>query len=235
MRLVFFTGAGISQESGLQTFRDADGLWEGYAVNEVCSADAWEKAPERVLAFYNERRQAVRQALPNPAHRAIAALENSQHQVTVVTQNIDDLHERAGSQKVLHLHGEILKSRSVLDDVALYDCPDNLQLGDIGPVGGQLRPHVVFFGEAIYNYAAARSFCKHADILVVVGTSLAVHPAAYLVQGSNARTVYVVDPVQPSAARLGWEGRRIIPIKKTAGQGVPEVIAKSQSDHIGYF
>ena len=229
MRIVFFTGAGISQESGLQTFRDAGGIWEGYAVNEVCSADAWKKAPERVLAFYNARRRAVRQALPNSAHKAIAGLENSQHQVTVVTQNIDDLHERAGSQNVLHLHGEILKSRSVLDEMTLYECPNDIQLGDTRLADGQLRPHVVFFGEAIYNYDAARSFCKRADVLVIVGTSLAVYPAAYLVQGSNARTVYIVDPIQPGASRLGWEGRRIIPIKRTACEGVPEAIAKIQA------
>lgn len=171
MRIVFFTGAGISKESGLSTFRDADGLWEGSAVEKVCSARAWQESPDRVLAFYNERRHAVVNAAPNAAHRAIADLQSSSHHVTVVTQNIDDLHERAGSQNVLHLHGQIMKSRCGSDET-LHDCPGDINLGDTGPNGGQLRPHVVFFGEAIYNYAAARSVCKRAELLIVVGTSL---------------------------------------------------------------
>lgn len=224
MRIVFFTGAGISKESGLPTFRDADGLWEGHPVEEVCSARAWEENPERVLAFYNERRRAARSVLPNAAHHAIAALENSGHTVTVVTQNIDNLHEQAGSIKVLHLHGEIFKSRSVQDDTTLYDCPDDLHPGGTAPDGGQLRPHVVFFGEPIYNYANARSICKRAEVMVVVGTTLAVYPAAYLVEGSNAREVYIVNPDTPRTNRLAWEGRRIHTIRAAATVGVPEVI-----------
>jgi NAD-dependent deacetylase len=226
MRIVFFTGAGISQESGLQTFRDDDGLWEGQAVQEVCSARAWQETPEPVLAFYNERRRAVQKALPNAAHHAIAELETSRHQITIVTQNIDDLHERAGSQNVLHLHGQILKSRSILDDTTLYDCPGDIRIGDRATDGGQLRPHVVFFGEPIYNYAAARSVCKRAELLIVVGTSLVVYPAVYLVQGSNARTLCMIDPNPPSISRLGWEDRRILQIRKTAVAGIPEAISK---------
>ena len=227
MRIVFFTGAGISQESGLQTFRDEGGLWQGRPVDEVCSVAAWSNNKERVLQFYNERRRAVRDVLPNAAHYAIAALENMEHTVHVVTQNIDDLHERAGSQKVIHLHGEIMKCRSVLDDKTHLDCPDDVNLGDTAPDGAQLRPHVVFFGEAIYNYDAARSVCKKADVLVVVGTSLAVYPAAYLVQESNARTVYVVDPKQPPLSRLNpSEHRRVVLVRKSATEGLPEVIQK---------
>ncbi len=226
MRIVFFTGAGISQESGLPTFRDADGLWEGFKVEEVCSARAWDEDPGRVLAFYNERRRAVCQAEPNAAHDAIASLEGSHHQVIVVTQNIDDLHERAGSQNVLHLHGQVIKSRSVLDDSTLLDCPGDIHPGDSGPDGGQLRPHVVFFGETIYSYAAARSVCKRAEILIVVGTSLAVHPAVYLVQGTGPRTIYLVDPVQPDPARFGWENQHIVRIRKAAVEGVPEAIRR---------
>lgn len=228
MRIVFFTGAGVSQESGLSTFRDADGLWEGSTAEEVCSARAWQEAPARVLDFYNERRQAVVKAAPNEAHKAISAFQSSSHQVSIVTQNIDDLHERAGSQNVLHLHGQIMKSRCGSDDT-LHDCPGDINLGDTGPIGEQLRPHVVFFGEAIYNYAAARSVCKRADLLIVVGTSLVVYPAVYLIQGSNARKIYLIDPVPPNIARLGLEDRQIIKVKKSAVVGVPEAIRMIQS------
>ena len=228
MRIVFFTGAGISQESGLQTFRDLGGLWEGVPVEEVCSTQAWADNPARVLAFYNARRKGVRAALPNAAHAAIAALENTPHDVTVVTQNIDDLHERAGSKNVLHLHGEILWARSERDEYKLYGWEDDINLGDCAPDGTQLRPHVVFFGEGIYNYDEARSVCKKADVLVVVGTSLAVYPAAGLAQNSNARTVYVVDPNLSTSSLYGFSesGRPVVMVKKSATEGVPEVIQK---------
>jgi NAD-dependent deacetylase len=233
LRIVFFTGAGISQESGLPTFRDTNGLWEGSTAEEVCSARAWEEAPARVLEFYNERRRAVHQASPNAAHKAITALEASYHQVNIVTQNVDDLHERAGSGHVLHLHGEIMKSRSVLDGTTLYDCSGDINSGDTGPMGGQMRPHIVFFGETIYNYSEARSVCRRADILVVVGTSLAVYPAVYLVQGSSARTIYLVDPTQIDPARFGWEDRRNIRIRNSASVGVPEAIRRIQASATG--
>ena len=227
MRIVFFTGAGISQESGLPTFRDTGGLWEGYAVEEVCSVQAWANYPTRVLDFYNERRRGVRAALPNAAHKAIAALENTPHSVHIVTQNIDDLHERAGSKNVLHLHGEITKSRSAGDDTHLFPCPGDINQGDTAPDGMPLRPHVVFFGEGIYNYDAARSVCKKADVLVIVGTSLAVYPAAALAQNSNARTVYIVDKEMPPLSRRNPSGeRRVVLVQKSATEGVPDVIAK---------
>jgi NAD-dependent deacetylase len=226
MRIVFFTGAGISRESGLKTFRDEDGLWNGYAIEEVCATRAWEETPERVLTFYNERRREALRAEPNAAHRAIAALEDSPHTVTVITQNIDDLHERAGSRNVLHLHGEIRKSRSVLDDHVLYDCDGDILPGDCAADGGQLRPHVVLFGELLYNYAAAKSAAKRANILVVVGTSLVVYPAAYLVSLSNAPTVYVIDPHLPDLSRMGLDDRKIIRIAKPASEGVPEAVQK---------
>lgn len=229
MRIVFFTGAGISRESGLKTFRDEDGLWEGYDVQEVCSVRAWTEAPERVLAFYNERRRAVREAQPNAAHYAIATLENSEHQVMVITQNIDNLHERAGSRNVIHLHGEIMKCRSVLDENTLYDCEGDIQPGDLAPDGGQLRPHVVLFGETLYNYNIAKSASKTAHILVIVGTSLAVYPAAYLVSMSGARVVYAVDPKIPDLSRFGIYNRRVIRLEKPASEGVPEAIRRIET------
>ncbi len=226
MRIVFFTGAGISRESGLQTFRDEGGLWQGQPVDEVCSIAAWRMHPERVLDFYNERRRGVIKAAPNAAHDAIAALENTEHTVHIVTQNIDDLHERAGSKNVIHLHGEIMKARSVLDEKTFYDCLSDIELGDTSPNGEQLRPHVVFFGESIYNYDAARSVCKRADVMIVVGTSLAVYPAAYFVEGSNARQLFIIDPNVPNLSRLHEMPRRVQHIRKSATDGVPEVIAK---------
>lgn len=226
MRIVFFTGAGISRESGLKTFRDEDGLWNGYPVEEVCSVRVWEETPERVVDFYNQRRRDVRQAEPNAAHRAIAVLEDSPHTVTIITQNIDDLHERAGSRNVLHLHGEIMKSRSVRDPKILYDCPDDIEMGDCATDGGQLRPHVVLFGELLYNYAAAKSAAKRADILIVIGTSLVVYPAAYLVSLSNAPIVYLIDPHLPDLSRMELEDRKITRIQKPATKGVPEAIER---------
>lgn len=228
MKIVFFTGAGISRESGLKTFRDDDGLWEGVDVQEDCSARAWKESPGRVLAFYNERRRAVREAEPNQAHYAIASLENSEHQVTVITQNVDDLHERAGSRNVIHLHGEIMKCRSDADETTLYDCAGDISLGDLAPDGAQMRPHVVLFGETLYNYNNAKSASKTARILVVVGTSLAVYPAAYLVSMSGANVVYVVDPKIPALSRLGIYNRKVIAVKKTATQGVAEAIGRIQ-------
>jgi NAD-dependent deacetylase len=231
MRIVFFTGAGISRESGLKTFRDEDGLWNGYPVEEVCSTRAWEETPERVLDFYNQRRRDVRQAEPNAAHHAIAALEDSPHTVTVITQNINDLQERAGSRNVLHLHGEIMKSRSVLEPKTFYDCPGDIAMGDCAPDGGQLRPHVVLFGELLYNYASAKSAAKRANILVVVGTSLVVYPAAYLVSLSNAPTVYVIDHRLPDLARMGLDDRKITRIPKPATEGVPDAIQRILTLH----
>lgn len=178
--LVVLTGAGISAESGLKTFRDSDGLWMGYDVYEVASPQGWAKNPALVLDFYNQRRKEVAQALPNAAHKGIAALEED-FNVTIVTQNIDDLHERAGSKNVLHLHGEIFKMRSVKDEDTFYEIKSDILTGDKAPDGFQLRPHVVWFGEKVPMILQAKYVMSKADVLVLVGTSLQVYPASGLI------------------------------------------------------
>ena len=179
-RLVVLTGAGISAESGLKTFRDSDGLWEGFDINEVATATAWRKNPELVLDFYNERRKNVKNVQPNSAHIALAELEKY-FNVTIITQNIDDLHERGGSTNVLHLHGEIFKMRSVSDESITYRIDGDIQLGDLADNGSQLRPHIVWFEEPVPMIEMAAEIMKTADILLIVGTSLVVYPAAGLV------------------------------------------------------
>ena len=179
--LVVFTGAGVSAESGIQTFRDSDGLWESYDIMDVATPEAWRRQPEVVLEFYNARRSQVIKAQPNLAHKIIAQLEAS-FNVSVVTQNIDDLHERAGSSSILHLHGEVRKARSSVDYHLLYDIDgEEIKWGDKCAHGSQLRPHVVWFGEAVPEMEHAEEIVRAADILVVVGTSLNVYPAAGLV------------------------------------------------------
>jgi NAD-dependent deacetylase len=177
--IVVLSGAGISAESGLKTFRDSDGLWMGYDVYEVASPQGWQKNPQLVLDFYNARRKDVAAALPNAAHKGLAELEKD-FDVTLITQNIDDLHERAGSTNVLHLHGEIFKMRSVADENKLFDIRDDIMLGDISEDGYQLRPHIVWFGEAVPMIEKATAVLQDCDYFVVVGTSLQVYPAASL-------------------------------------------------------
>ncbi len=180
--IVVFTGAGISAESGLRTFRDADGIWEQYAIEEVATPEAWTKNPRKVLEFYNQRRQQVRQARPNAAHYALAELADY-YRVSIITQNIDDLHERAGSSNVLHLHGEIMKSRSTKDPRLLYALGDrDIDLGDKCELGSQLRPHVVWFHEDVPEFEKAITITRQADLFVVIGTSLTVYPAASLLE-----------------------------------------------------
>ena len=191
--LVVFTGAGMSAESGLKTFRDSDGLWENYAVEDVATPEAWHRNPALVLKFYNDRREQVRSAKPNDAHLALSELEKK-FRVSIITQNIDNLHERAGSSFVLHLHGEIIKARSSIND-KIYNIKTDIQLGDKCEQNSQLRPHIVWFGEAVPSYVEAQVIVSQADILLVVGTSLSVYPAAYLVQEVAEKTpVYLVDP-----------------------------------------
>jgi NAD-dependent deacetylase len=177
--LVVLSGAGISAESGLKTFRDSDGLWNGYDVYEVASPQGWNKDPQLVLDFYNARRRDVAAAMPNAAHIGLAQLEQD-FEVTVITQNIDDLHERAGSAKVIHLHGEIFKMRSVADEYSTYEILGDISLGDLATDGSQLRPHIVWFGEAVPMMEKAAAIVQDCDCLVVVGTSLQVYPAASL-------------------------------------------------------
>ena len=197
--LVVFTGAGVSAESGLRTFRDGDGLWEEYRIEDVATPEAWARDPELVLRFYNERRAQVLRATPNAAHRAIAALERK-FAVQVITQNIDDLHERAGSTRVLHLHGEIQKARSTLDPrlVRTINGP-SLRLGDRCELGSQLRPHIVWFGEAVPMFEEAAAFMTTADRVIIVGTSLQVYPAAGLVHyAPSGIPMYLIDPAGSS-------------------------------------
>jgi NAD-dependent deacetylase len=178
--LVILSGAGISAESGLKTFRDSDGLWEGYDINEVATATAWKRNPSLVLEFYNARRKGVKEAKPNAAHYSLAELQDH-FNVTVITQNIDDLHERAGSENVIHLHGEIFKMRSELDENKRYPIYDEIKLGDKAEDGGQLRPDIVWFEEPVPLIEKAAMVTRSADIYLIIGTSLVVYPAAGLV------------------------------------------------------
>jgi NAD-dependent deacetylase len=194
-RIVVLTGAGISQESGIKTFRDADGLWNNYRIEEVASPEAWERDPQLVLDFYNIRRRQLYEVEPNAAHLALAKLEEK-YDVQIITQNVDDLHERAGSTKVLHLHGELKKVRSTVDESLVYPLRGwELKLGDLCEKGSQLRPHIVWFGEPVPNIMVATSMVQNADIFLVVGTSLQVYPAAGLIQYvSSGVPKYLVDP-----------------------------------------
>ena len=215
-RIVVFSGAGVSAESGLRTFRDSDGLWEQYRIEDVATPQAWQRDPAGVLHFYNLRRHQVLAARPNAAHLAIAQLQRGYH-VEVVTQNIDDLHERAGSRKVLHLHGEIRKARSTADPtlVTRINGP-SLHLGDRCALGSQLRPHIVWFGEEVPLIPVAADLIAGADRLLIVGTSLQVYPAAGLVHYASRRCeVVLVDPQEVGVQRAGMRH-----IKRTASEGL---------------
>jgi NAD-dependent deacetylase len=217
-KLVIFTGAGISAESGLKTFRDADGLWEGFDVHEVATPRGWKKNPELVLRFYNERRQNVKDAKPNKAHEIIAELEQF-FNVHVITQNIDDLHERAGSKNILHLHGEIFKMRSEKNDAIIYPISGDINVGDIAPDGFQLRPHIVWFEEPVPMMDDALLLASMADIFVVVGTSLVVYPAASILNYLTPSTpVIVVDKKVPKVNR-----RNVTNIEMPATEGMEEL------------
>jgi NAD-dependent deacetylase len=197
-KLVVLSGAGMSQESGLKTFRDMGGLWEQYRVEDVASIEGWYRNPELVMNFYNERRKQLFETKPNAGHFAVAALEKD-FDVQVITQNVDDLHERAGSTKVLHLHGELRKARSTVDPDLIYTLDNwELKFGDKCEKGSQLRPHIVWFGEAVPAFYEAIPMLEAADILVVVGTSMQVYPAAGLVNYVRPGVpVFVIDPVRP--------------------------------------
>ncbi len=180
-KIVVFTGAGVSAESGIKTFRDHDGLWENHKISEVATPDAWKKNPKLVLDFYNERRKQLLSAKPNQAHKIISQLQEK-YDVEVVTQNIDNLHEKAGSKKVIHLHGELMKCRSTVNPNLIYTLKSwKLNIGDKCELGSQLRPHVVWFGEAVPNMEKAYEAVSKADIFIVVGSSLTVYPAAGLI------------------------------------------------------
>lgn len=193
-KLVFLTGAGVSAESGLETFRASDGLWSKHRIEDVCTPEALQRNPKLVLDFYNARRAQLKSVEPNSGHYRVAQLENF-FDVNVVTQNVDDLHERAGSSKVLHLHGELLKCTSTLDSSYVEEIKDDLTVGDKCPKGGQLRPYIVFFGEAVPMMDLAVDVVSQADIVVVAGTSLNVYPAAGLINCSKTDSYkFLIDP-----------------------------------------
>ena len=193
-KILVFTGAGISAPSGIATFRDSNGLWRQHRLEDVATTEAWSKNPRVVLEFYNERRAQAANAQPNAAHKALADLEK-RFEVIVVTQNVDDLHERAGSTKVIHLHGELRKARSTADASLIYDIGGSpIQMGDACAEGSQLRPHIVWFGEEIMNYDQARTHILDAGRVLVVGTSLAVYPAAGILKHArHAAEKVIVD------------------------------------------
>ena len=219
-KLVVLTGAGISAESGLKTFRDSDGLWEGYNIEDVATPGAWRKNQQLVLEFYNYRRRNVLEAQPNAAHYGLAALQDN-FEVYIITQNIDDLHERAGSKNVLHLHGEIFKMRSEKDEHLVYDIKTDIRLGDTAEDGAQLRPHIVWFEEPVPKIEEAIPLVTSADIFVVVGTSLVVYPAAGLLSYLSADVPkFIIDKSIPYTSSL----YRLTAIEKTASEGVKELI-----------
>lgn len=217
--IVILTGAGISAESGLKTFRDADGLWEGYKIEDVATPEAWERNPQLVQQFYNERRKSVLEASPNAAHYALVDLEQK-YNVHIITQNVDDLHERAGSKNILHLHGVITKSQSDVDARLTYPIDGwELKFDQLYEHGRPLRPHVVWFGEEVPNMVPATSICAKADIMIVIGTSLQVYPAAGLTQyvPKNAKR-YVVDVNAP------YIGPAVTVVQQAASTGVPQLV-----------
>lgn len=227
-KIVVLTGAGISAESGLKTFRDSGGLWEGYDVMEVATPQAWAKDRKLVLEFYNQRRRQAYEAKPNAGHLAIADLEKS-FDVTVITQNIDALHERAGSSDVLHLHGEISKARSTLDPRLIYDLESwELKEGDMCERGSQLRPHIVWFGEAVPMMEEAIQIAHQADIFIVAGTSLVVYPAAGLIDFTQTGIPkFIVDPKIPDIT-LGKEYHTFQEPASTGLQKVKEILLREQ-------
>jgi len=218
--IVVLTGAGISAESGIKTFRDSNGLWENYRVEDVASPEGWRANPQLVLDFYNGRRQDVLAAKPNAAHTGLAELEKH-FDVTIVTQNIDDLHERGGSTRVVHLHGEILKMRSERNERLVYPITGNIEIGDKAEDGAQLRPHIVWFGEAVPMIEKAAAIMTDADIFVCIGTSLQVYPAAGLIDFVPPFTPkYIIDKIIPEVS--GYDN--ITAIEKPATEGVAALI-----------
>lgn len=211
----------MSADSGLQTFRDADGLWEGHDIEKVATPEAWENDPKTVLKFYNERRKQAHNVQPNKGHKSLARLEEY-FNVSVITQNVDSLHEKAGSSNVLHLHGQLSKVRSEKDPSLIYEIEgDTIALGDTADDGHQLRPHVVWFGEAVPNMQKAAELVPAADILIVIGTSLMVYPAAGLTDYAQEDIPkFIIDPKKPELYSFnGWEH-----IQQTAAQGTPKLV-----------
>lgn len=226
-RLVLLSGAGISAESGIQTFRDSGGLWEGYDVMEVASPEGWAKNMELVLDFYNQRRIQARSCKPNKAHTALADLEKD-YEVNIITQNIDNLHELAGSTKVLHLHGELFKAQSSLDPKLIYELnTSDINIGDKCEKGSQLRPHVVWFGEPVPMMFPAIKLVQKADIFLIIGTSMQVYPAASLIDFVPKRAeIYLIDPSKD----LPYFGSQVIHISEKAIRGM-EILKENYLNH----
>lgn len=222
-KIVVLTGAGVSAESGLRTFRDHDGLWHDHRVEDVATPEAWERNMDLVNEFYNERRKNLMEAQPNAAHIALARLEEK-YDVQIITQNVDDLHERGGSAKVLHLHGELRKVRSTADPSLVYELEGwELKRGDLCERGSQLRPHIVWFGEPVPLIVEAARMVEEADILIIIGTSLQVYPAAGLIHYAFAGAPkFYIDPNAVSVPFIPM----LEVIRKTAGEGVPELVNK---------
>jgi NAD-dependent deacetylase len=217
-KLVILTGAGISAESGIRTFRDADGLWEGHNVMDVASPEGWHRNKELVLDFYNQRRRQLHQVKPNLGHLVLAELEND-FDVHIITQNVDNLHEQAGSTKVLHLHGELLKVRSINNENFILDWKDDLVVGDVDDKGHQLRPHIVWFGEMVPALEEAIMITEQADYVAIIGTSLQVYPAASLMHYAKPDvTVFYIDP-KPALINDLQNPLEVIPMNAT--EGVP--------------
>ena len=219
-KIAILTGAGISAESGIKTFRDANGLWEGHDVMEVASPEGFAANPGLVLDFYNQRRAQLHAVKPNAGHEALVTLEDK-YDVIIITQNVDNLHEAAGSTNVLHLHGELLKARSSKDITQVIDCHGDIHLGDLAKDGSQLRPHIVWFGEDVPLITVAAEKVEAADIVIVIGTSLQVYPAAGLIRFAQPGCqLYLIDPNKPD----GLEGR-VKYLNGTATEKVPELVA----------
>ncbi|TXD49178.1 SIR2 family NAD-dependent protein deacylase [Polaribacter sp. IC073] len=220
-KLVILTGAGISAESGIQTFRDADGLWEGHDVMEVASPEGYKANPTLVLDFYNKRRKQLLEVSANKAHSNLVTLENN-FDVEIVTQNVDDLHERAGSSKVTHLHGELLKVRSSVNENDILEWKEDLVLGNLCKKNSQLRPHIVWFGEMVPMLEKAIEITQKADILVIIGTSMQVYPAASLIDYVKPNTpIYFIDP-KPSVSINNYNNLTII--EDVASSGTNKLI-----------
>ncbi|WP_108244658.1 SIR2 family NAD-dependent protein deacylase [Muricauda brasiliensis] len=222
-KIVVLTGAGMSAESGLKTFRDENGLWEGHDVMEVASPQGFAKNPELVLEFYNQRRRQLLDVSPNRGHLSLAELEQ-RFDVSIVTQNVDNLHEQAGSSHVVHLHGELFKVRSTVNENHVLDWKKDLVLGDLDDNGHQLRPHIVWFGEMVPMLETAAEITQQAEVLIIVGTSMQVYPAASLIHYAPKQTpIYFIDP-KPNIRSVDFDNLTVIP--KTASTGIPELVSQ---------
>ena len=222
-KIVVLTGAGVSAESGINTFRDANGLWEGHDVMEVATPQGFQRNPDLVLNFYNERRRQLFKVSPNMAHRALVLLEEH-YDVSIITQNVDDLHERAGSSKVIHLHGELLKARCSHNPSKIVDWKTDIKIGDLSEDGNQLRPHIVWFGEEVPLLEKAANITQAAQILIIIGTSMQVYPAASLIHYVSRDTpIYFIDP-KPNISQTDFNGLTII--QASAVNGVPPLVSE---------